>query len=208
MVTTCHWLRIQGCVQLKILLGSLNDVVQFTFRSKAANDLILWWHVKFFHYAVKFLAKFGILLIKLGNRSVLLCEQESQILYFVHRLSALGLPLEVCTISMLLSLDQLKVKRVVLFHKTFIFFLKRRHRLRIQTCFLCDTCVVVLKLLKCFSRLHHFIEESLDESCRLDIYAERRWISWNMRSNQGPSSNTIDYFWWRLAPEVSYLLNG
>ena len=84
--------------------------MHLSFRIEATQDLVLRWHVQLLHHTVKFLTEFGIFIVELGDVSVLLGQQESQILHFIHRLPALCLPFEIGSISMLLRLDQLEMK--------------------------------------------------------------------------------------------------
>ena len=155
--------------------------MHLSFRIEATQDLVLRWHVQLLHHTVKFLTEFGIFIVKLGDVSVLLGQQESQILHFIHGLPALCLPFEIGSISMLLRLDQLEMKWVVLLHKALILFLERRHWLWIQTGLLRNDSILVLQCLESFCRLHHLIEQSLHKSSRLNIYSQAKCVSWNVR---------------------------
>ena len=91
--------------KLEALGGTTEHVVHLAIAVQTADDLVLRRHVQLLHHFVQFLAQFDVLCVQSANLSILLTEQELQVLHLVRRLSTLSLPLKISSVCMLTVLD-------------------------------------------------------------------------------------------------------
>ena len=110
-------------------------------------------HVGFNQHFLVFalhLSKFSIQFLDLN---VLLVNEESEVLHLVLQLAQGRLPLKVCVLQVLLSLDDFQVQAVALLGQALVLLLEREEGLLVKAVFIGENSQLVLGQLVGFSRL-------------------------------------------------------